>query len=169
MYNIFDEEYLQIVDNILNNKEFITLENIKHHNTNRLAHSLKVSYNAYKVARFLKLDYDQVARAGLLHDFYLDRTKDYKTIKEKFELFTTKHPNDAINNSLKYYHLTNKEKDIIRTHMFPFDIYVPRYLESWVVNLTDSWVSIYEFAFKFKNEISYATNLYLFFLINLVR
>jgi uncharacterized protein len=66
MYNIIDEEYLQIVDNILNNKEFIQIENIKHHNTNRLDHSLKVSYNAYKVARILKLDYDQVARAGFI-------------------------------------------------------------------------------------------------------
>lgn len=162
-------EYLDIVSDILNNKEFMQIENIKHHNTNRLDHSMKVSYNAYKIAKFLRLDYKEVARAGLLHDFYLDRTKDYQNIFEKVKLFTTKHPNDAIINSLKYYDLTNKELDIIRTHMFPVDIYVPRYLESWIVNLTDSFVSIYEFGFKFKHEISYATNLYLFFLINLIR
>lgn len=169
MHNIDDENYLQIVENILSNKEFNKIENIKHHNTNRLDHSLKVSYNSYKIAKILRLDYEQVARAGLLHDFYLDRTNDYDQVSAKIKLFTTKHPGDAIVNSLKYYDLTNKEKDIIRTHMFPIDIYVPKYLESWVVNLTDSFISIYEFGFKFKHQLSYASNLYLFFLINLIR
>jgi uncharacterized protein len=55
MHNINDEDYLQIVDLIIKNKQFLTLENIDHHNTNRLDHSLKVSYNSYKIARFLNL------------------------------------------------------------------------------------------------------------------
>jgi uncharacterized protein len=169
MHNIKDEEYLQIVANILDNKSFMRLEKIVHHNTNRFDHSIKVSYNAYKVARFLKLDFEQVARAGLLHDFYLERTTEYKKVKDKVKLFTIQHPQDAIDNSLKHFNLTNKEIDIIRTHMFPLDFHIPRYLESWVVNMTDSCISIYEFSHKFKHQISYATNLYVLFLINLVR
>jgi uncharacterized protein len=110
-----------------------------------------------------------VARAGLLHDFYLEKTHEYSKFKDKIKLFTIQHPQDAIDNSLKHFHLTNKEIDIIRTHMFPLDFHIPRYLESWVVNMTDSVISIYEFTHKFKHQISYATNLYVLFLINLIR
>lgn len=169
MHNINDEEYLQIVNSIIENKEFMNLENIKHHNTNRLDHSFKVSYNAYKIARFLRLDFEQVARGGLLHDFYLDRTKDYTKVKDKVKLFTIQHPQDAINNALKYFDLTTKEIDIIRTHMFPLDFHIPRYMESWVVNLTDSCLSIYEFAYKFKYQLNYATNLYVLFILNFIK
>ena len=35
-------------------------------------HLIKVSYKSYKIAKKLDLDYVSVARAGLLHDFYLD-------------------------------------------------------------------------------------------------
>lgn len=34
--------------------------------------AIKVSYRAYKTAKKLNLDYIKTARAGLLHDFYLD-------------------------------------------------------------------------------------------------
>ena len=46
-----DQEYLQIIDNIMSNKEFRKIDNIKHHNTTRLDHSLKVSYYSYKIAK----------------------------------------------------------------------------------------------------------------------
>lgn len=169
MHRIIDEEYLHIVKDILETKEFMVLENIKHHNNNRLEHSIRVSYNAYKIARFLKLDFDQVARAGLLHDFYLERTVDYKKMKDKFKLFTFQHPNDAVANASKYFYLTNKEKDMILTHMFPLDFKIPKYMESWVLNITDSIVSFHEFGLKFKYQISYATNVYILFLLNIIK
>jgi len=169
MHRIVDEEYYQIVKDILDTKEFMVLENIKHHNTNRLQHSLNVSYNAYKTAKFLKLDFDQVARAGLLHDFYLDRTVNYARVKDKLKLFTFQHPNDAVANASKYFHLTNKEKDMILTHMFPLDFKIPKYMESWVLNMTDSAVSIREFGLKFKYQISYITNVSILFVLNIIK
>lgn len=169
MSNINDEEYLQIVKSIMENDEFNSLKNIKHHNSNRYHHSLTVSYKSYVIAKFLRLDYDQVARAGLLHDFYLERTVDYGKVKDKVKLFTIGHPEDAINNALKYFPLTMKERDIIRTHMFPLDFHIPKYAESWVVNMVDSVVSIREFALKFKYQISYATNMYLLLLFNFIK
>ena len=44
---------------------------IQHGSTTTLDHSIAVSYLAYRLARKLDLDYISVARAGLLHDFYL--------------------------------------------------------------------------------------------------
>ena len=66
---IKDEEYLFIINHILENNEFQKLNNIKHHNTTRMDHSLKGSYYSQKRAKALRLDYEDVARGGLLHDF----------------------------------------------------------------------------------------------------
>lgn len=168
MHN-YPKDYKNIVADILENKDFRQLEQIRHHDSNRLNHSVKVSYYAYVIARFLHLDYEDVARAGLLHDFYLDRTIDYTKVKDKVKLFTIGHPQDAIDNALKYFQLNTREIDIIRSHMFPLDFHVPRYMESWVVNMTDSFVSISEFSHKFRYQIRYAANLYVLFLFNFLK
>ena len=148
-----DKEYIAIVKDILNNKKYGTLVSIPHHNHNRLDHCLKVSYASYKITKFLKLDYKETARAGLLHDFYMESIKEHKNIRKKIVLFTIKHPNDAVTNAKKYFYLTPKEIDIIKTHMFPVDFKIPRYLESWVVNLVDTTISIKEFGSKFLSKL----------------
>ena len=85
-----DEEYNSIVSSILTTKEFSeTMSHIKHHNSTRLNHLLKVSYYSYKISKYLRLDYEEVARAGLLHDFYLDSVSDQKNIKDKVLLYTS--------------------------------------------------------------------------------
>jgi len=48
---IKDEKYLDIVKDILKCEEFVDIEKIKHHDNNRLEHSLRVSYCSYKVAK----------------------------------------------------------------------------------------------------------------------
>ena len=164
-----DNEYISIVREILDNKEFSILGDIQHHEQTRLNHCLKVSYYSYKVAKKLRLHYDEVARAGLLHDFYLEQVNDQKNFKEKFLLFTTKHPQQAVDNSLKYFDLTDKEIDIIRTHMFPVDIKIPKYAESWLVSIIDKIVSFNEFKYKFSNKLSWMVNLYIVVILNYMR
>lgn len=159
---------MKIVENILDKKEFKKLEQISHHNTNRFEHSLKVSYYSYKVAKLLFLDSKQVARGGLLHDFFEERTAHVNTTKEKIDIYT-KHSNIALLNSLKLCELTDKEQDMIKAHMFPLDSNIPKYAESWVVNLVDTSVSVFEFTLKFKYKLNYATNLTLLILLNLFK
>jgi uncharacterized protein len=163
-----DEEYLYIIKNIMANEEFKKIDNIKHHNTTRLDHSLKVSYYSYKIAKTLRLDYEEVARGGLLHDFYIDRIAECRKIKDKIKLFSTKHPKDAVNNSLNNFSLSEKEINIIETHMFPVDYRIPKYAESWVVSLVDKILSIDEFSKKFGHKIAYVSNFYLIFILNFI-
>lgn len=163
---IQDVEYLELVKNILSNEEFDRLKEIEHHGTTRFCHSLKVSYFSYQVSKVLHLDYQEVARAGLLHDFFLsdpDRTK-----KERF-LSTFTHPKYAVLNACKYFDLTDKEKNIIESHMFPLYISLPKYAESWIVSSVDKVVGTYEFCQKFKHQISYATNFFFIVLLNTIR
>ena len=158
-----DKEYNYYINDIITNKEFQILDEIPHHNGTRLGHSYKVSYNSYRIAKLLKLDYISVARAGLLHDFYVDTTKDYKKVSKKVKLYTINHPRHAVYNSKKLFCINNKEEDIIKCHMFPLDTSIPKYLESWIVNIVDTFISTAEFAKKF----SYQLNLFLLILINI--
>ncbi len=164
-----DVEYMEIVNNILENSEFNKLGNIKHHNTSRLNHCLKVSYRSYKVAKALKLNYTSVARAGLLHDFYEEEIRNCKNIKDKILIFTTKHPKNAVRKASEYFELSEMEKDIIKTHMFPVDYKIPKYAESWVVNAVDKCLSIGEVSKRFGYKLAYVFNLYMVFLLNNIK
>ena len=167
---IQDGEYNRIVSSILSTKEFSeTMDQIKHHDSTRLNHSLKVSYYSYKISKYLRLDYEQVARAGLLHDFYLDSVYNQKSLKKKILLYTTRHPQEAVENSTKYFSISEKEKDIIRTHMFPLDIKIPKYAESWVVSFVDKGISVAEFSHKFGKQMLEHANVYIIFLLNFMR
>ena len=63
------QAYLSEVEDILKNKEFLSLSLYEHHQwTNRLMHSINVSYISWKLAKKLGCDATVAARAGLLHD-----------------------------------------------------------------------------------------------------
>lgn len=143
-----DEEYINIVKNILENDDFKKIDGLIHHGISRLDHSLRVSYFSYKISKFLKLDTRKVARAGLLHDFFLTDIKDNKT--KIISVF--KHSKEAVDNADSSFVISELEKDIIASHMFPvLPIVVPKYAESWVVNIVDKSVAIYEFANSYSN------------------
>lgn len=155
-----DIEYLSIVDEILNHKEFEKTKNIKHHGLNRYDHSVRVSYTAYRVAKFLKLDSRATARAGLLHDFFLVNNKKI-SFREKMGTLVN-HPRYAVRYSEKFFKLNEKEKDIIRNHMFPISpTLIPKYAESWVVNIVDTLVAFYEQLYVKNKLLSRYANIFI--------
>lgn len=162
-----DKEYLNIVNDILNNEEFNKIDEIEHHGITRKEHSLKVSYYSYKLAKILKLNYNDVARGGLLHDFFISNND--RTDKEKlFDTFT--HPKKAVLKASEIFDINDLEKDIIIGHMFPFYKSVPKYGESWIVNLTDKVIGSYELFCQYRYKLDCAANyLYLFVLLNLIK
>ena len=54
-----EKQYIAIVNDILEHKEFIKTKSITHHGLNRYDHSVRVSYYSYKIAKVLHLDYEQ--------------------------------------------------------------------------------------------------------------
>ena len=164
--NINDKEYLFFVSDILENKEFNKIDLIEHHGISRLDHSIRVSYYSYKLARLLKLNYEETARAGLLHDFFLN--SENRKLKERF-LSTFIHPKYAVANSKKYFDITAMEENIIESHMFPVYKSLPKYAESWLVSLVDKASAIYEFSKSFGVKFSYVTNLFILLILNNMR
>lgn len=162
-----DREYLNKVYDILENDEFQSMGNIVHHEGNRLDHSIRVSYYSYKIACILKLDTRKVARAALLHDFFLEENNG-ATKKEKMKLIIN-HPEYALANSKKYFELSKLEEDIIVSHMFPIGKHVPKYIESWIVDLVDDVAAVYEKTAIVRKQLSTATCFLLMILINNLR
>lgn len=161
-----DLQYMSIVNNILDNDEFLKIKQIEHHGISRYDHSLKVSYYSYKIAKVLHLDYEQTAVGGLLHDFFL--SPENRTQKERLKSVFT-HPKQAVAMARTQFELTKKEEDMIRSHMFPINLSVPKYAESWIVSLVDKCVATNEFAIKFRFRLKYAYNLFLLFAISFIK
>lgn len=135
-----DEGYYNIVKDILESEEFLKRKNYQHHFKESVyEHVLRVSYNCYKIGKKLHLDYKSLAIAGLLHDFYDKSWQDSLDKKPFFEQHGFVHAKEAKNNSLKYFpNLMNKKiESMIETHMFPLNIKLPKYKESWVLTIVD--------------------------------
>ena len=162
---VLDEEYINIVKHILNNEEFLKLKKYEHHGITRFDHSLKVSYQAYKFAKKYDLDYKSVAIGGLLHDFFHSSNV---SLKEKI-ISTFNHSLKAEMNALEKFNVNRKEADIIRSHMFPLNLVVPKYKESWLVSLYDKKVALLEFSYKLGYKIRYASNLSILLLLNFIK
>lgn len=161
-----DKLYMDIIAPILENKDFNKLKDIEHHGVTRFDHSMKVSYYSYKLSKVLKLDYTEVARAGLLHDFFL--SSEDRSAKDRF-ISTFTHPKKAVNQTKKYFELSEKEENIIHSHMFPLYCSLPKYAESWVVSLVDKIVGSYEFGKKFGYKIGYIFNIYAIVFLNFIK
>lgn len=161
-----DSEYLLLVSDILKNEKFKELSNYVHHNSNRFQHSLNVSYHSYKIAKKTGLDYTKIARGALLHDFFLIDNHKINRTNRFMTLFS--HPREALANSSKYYLLSDMEKNIIVSHMFPIGLDIPRYKESVLVDVVDDYISIYEAMYAKKNELSAACTFLLVFALNLI-
>lgn len=158
-----DHEYINIVQSILYNNDFNEIKKIEHHGVSRYDHSIRVSYYSYKLAKILKLNYKNVARGGLLHDYFLSSCD--RNLKERF-LSIFIHPKKAVLNAKETFGINEMEENIIGSHMFPINLSIPCYAESWLVNFVDKVVGCLEFTQKFSYRFSYAINLLLIFLIN---
>ncbi|WP_124058884.1 HD domain-containing protein [Vaginisenegalia massiliensis] len=139
-----DSTFLALIEDLLALEEVQSLANFRHHYyTNRLAHSLSVSYRSYCWAKRFKLDCRAIARAGLLHDLFFYYPQDYPQLVGGIGHLKN-HPRIALENALKLVELNDLEQDIILKHMFGCTWTLPKYPESYIVTLMDKQCAIYE-------------------------
>lgn len=140
-----DTEYMSIIEDLLENPDLLALDKITHHHyTTRLMHSFYVSYTSYKLAKSMNLDYVATARAGLLHDFFLEGREEI--VELGIGSHNSAHPKIALKNAEKISVLSNKEKDIILKHMFLTTISsgIPKFKESYLVTFVDKYCALVE-------------------------
>lgn len=151
IYN--DIDFINIVENILKDKNFIHTQSTMHHGLKKLDHSIKVAYYSYLYAKKFDLDSISVARGGLLHDFFYCEINGNYFIESSKLMFS--HPKTALNNATKYFTLNSIEKDIIYKHMFPVAFTIPKYKESLLVSVVDKIIGTYEFIIKGKTLLNF--------------
>jgi len=158
------KEFNNIISNVVNNDVFMSLQNINHHGITRYNHSMRVAYYTYRITKTLKLNFEEATEAALLHDFFIDEVDcENKLFKLR------RHPKYALENASKYFDLTELEKDIILTHMFPITFTPPKYLESWIVDIVDDVSAIYEKIYCIRKELNAACMFLFILLINYLK
>lgn len=105
-------------------------------------HCLFVSYMSFTLCRLCGLNYRAAARAGLLHDLYLQKWEE--TDVGRFERLVI-HPQLALENA-RIFDLSPLEEDIIGKHMWPLTAAMPYYAESYLVSLADKICALLEMA-----------------------
>ncbi len=159
-----DKEYVSLVNDLMNREEVQKLKEFKqHHYSNRLEHSINVSFRSYRVAKKMNGNVRATARAGLLHDlFYYD----WHTQKFSEGTHAYVHPRIALKNAEKITAISDLEKDIIVKHMWLATIAPPKYKESYIVTFVDKYCACQEllvpavtnFKNKCKNYLGFANN-----------
>ena len=140
-------EYESIIQPVLEIDEFLQLKEMKHHGISRFDHCERVARLTYRLTRLFHLNYQEATFAAMLHDFFTTEVKQLNVFQK-----LAKHPRIALNNSSKYFALSDLEQDIILTHMFPVTFDPPKYLESWLVDAIDDAVALYEWGTSFGRE-----------------
>ena len=134
------------------------LSNFPQHNgSNTLAHCVQVAKRSFELAEILGWDIDEkeLARGAMLHDYY-----QYNIKEEGLTAYRhgTSHPQIAMQKADKDFHLTEKEKNIIRGHMWPLTLaHPPKSKEAVLVSLADKEIATMEFV---KPELSRARKVY---------
>ena len=144
------------VEDILNHEEYKQLASFTHHRPfTTLEHSIRVAQIAYnwsiRLERTIKLDTQAITRGALLHDFFLYDWHHMRPDGARWHGF--RHPRIACQNAERCFSLSEKEKDIILSHMWPLTVRRPRSREAFLVMMADKMASIQEFRFKFKRHL----------------
>lgn len=109
-----------------------------HKISNLFDHSSRVALCAYDISRRLHVDIDgtSLAKGAMLHDFYLYKAWRNERIGTREHWFG--HPDTALKNAEKEFQLSDLEKNIITSHMWPLTfLHVPRSREAVLVCLAD--------------------------------
>ena len=122
--------------------------NIQHGDVSVLEHSLSVAETSLKLARALRLKISEreLVRGALLHDYFLyDWHRDGKeegNVHPKLHGFF--HAGTALKNAARDFGITDREREIIKKHMWPLTIIPPTNREAWLVTIADKYASIME-------------------------
>lgn len=139
-------EYYKIIKPLLLQTEMQKRKDYPHHiNESVYAHVLRVSYDCYRIGKFLHMDYQSLAIAGILHDFYEHPWQYCKEKKPFFQKHAFTHAKEAVVNAKKVFGpqvVTPKVESIMITHMFPINKKIPRNKEAWLLTLVDKADSI---------------------------
>lgn len=136
----------EYASDIISSENFQGTRNYIQHGTMPVyRHCMDVANQSIRISKFLRVNCNEreLVRGALLHDYFLydwhDKCRDnYQRLHGFF------HPGIALKNAQKEYYLSEREKDIIKKHMWPLTIIPPVCREAWIVTTADKYCSLLE-------------------------
>lgn len=160
-YRITYRQIQKAAPDILNSQNFHkTRRHIQHGNVTVNDHVRNVARYSLALSEKLHIrcNRTEMIRGALLHDYFL---YDWHIPDEEkpHNLHGFYHPGKALKNASDEYKLTDREKDIIKKHMWPLTLVPPRYKEAWIVTAADKWCSLMETLHLHKGHGAYMEDL----------
>ncbi|MGN0993354.1 MAG: HD domain-containing protein [Bacilli bacterium] len=143
--SFYPAEFLNLINPVITNPIYIEMTKKFHHMDQTIyEHSIKVAYQVYKISKFLNLEPRNSVISALLHDFYKNSWIEDTSTKPFFQKHGFVHAKEALDNSKLYFNylLNERIENAILRHMFPLNIIPPRYIEGWILTISDKIVSI---------------------------
>lgn len=141
---------------ILNSENFKgTGMHIQHGNMSVREHCINVAQVslAISIKLGIKCNTEDLVRGALLHDYFLYDWHNKDMIKPH-RLHGFFHPGRALRNAKREYHLTKRQEDIIRKHMWPLTVVPPMCREAWIVTAADKYCSLMETLYIHEGKIN---------------
>ena len=142
------EQYESYVRPLLEDEKVQQMINyIQHGNTTCLEHCQSVARRSAEIAfkYNIHVDMKSMVRGAILHDYFL-----YDWHNQKLgNLHGFYHPGIALKNAVRDFELNEIECDVIKKHMFPLTLYLPKYRETVLVCLADKDCALREFFTRF--------------------
>ncbi len=135
------------IDRLRYNKKVLQMKNyIQHGSVSTYDHVIDVAKMSLVLNRKMHAgaNEEELVTGAMLHDYYL-----YDWHEPHGHLHGYSHPQTAMENASRDFDLTEKEKNIIRSHMWPLTLFhMPASREAWIVCAADKMVSAQETIFK---------------------
>lgn len=136
----------EYASDIIASENFRSTRNyIQHGSIPVYRHCMDVADQSIKISKLLRVNCNEreLIRGALLHDYFLyDWHDKYRDNYQRLHGFY--HPGIALKNAQKEYGLSDREKDIIKKHMWPLTIVPPACREAWIVTAADKYCSLLE-------------------------
>jgi len=136
-----EKEFMNMAAPLLENPMVAGLSQYPHHRgKTRLDHVTEVAALSFFWGKRFSLDCRAIVRGALLHDLFY-----YDWLHEGPRLHGFRHHRIALENARRVTRLSEKEADIIKKHMWPLTLIPPRYPESLIVCLVDTFCSVKDY------------------------
>ena len=147
-----NKEFLNIIHDFINNETVQQMKNYRqHYETTCFDHCYMVSYYCYLICKKYHLDYVSATRAAMLHDLFLYDWRVRQPDRKGLHAFT--HGKLACENASKLFDLSQKEKDMIITHMWPVTLQFPTSIEGLILTFVDKYCAVSETLEVIKSRI----------------
>ncbi len=149
-----ERQIREMASDILESRNFNRMkEYVQHGDVTVNAHVLSVARCSIALSEYLHIRCSrrELIRGALLHDYFLyDWHVPDKENPHKLHGFY--HPGTALRNASREYRLTEREREIIRRHMWPLTVVPPTCREAWIVTAADKWCSLLETLYIYKGH-----------------